>query len=514
MNCLYWQGSNQAPRNDHKSMMAELPMSGIWLNIGCGNKHLNGFVNMDIEKPYNEKLDARKGLPYADQAVDGVYSEHFFEHLTQAEGLCFLRECRRVLKRGGVVRIAMPDLDELVKRYMSEDWRGDGDMFKLGFDWVSNRCEMLNIAMREWGHKHVYNEEELVRIVSMAGLEPVARCAHGRSDVKNFVGRETRDGSKLIMEFRAPDRAVGASPLVSILIPAYRADWFRHALKSAQEQSYQNTEIIISDDSPNGEIENIVRSAMTSDSRIRYFRNDPAEGGLNNYLKLYASSRGEFIKFLNDDDAMDFGCIEKMINIFRKHLSVTLVTSRRFRIDEHGNQLPDIPATRTLSEVDVEVEGVSCANALTRSGVNFIGEPSTAMFRKKDLEWVQPHLMSFGGMAAIGAGDVAMWLNLLSRGNLYYIAEPLSTFRVHLGQRQNEPAIQKAGHQTWQGFFFHARRLGLLSTYISYEMKVRVNSVAAWRRISLKRPRSIGQLLREFRVNATLWAKSVLCGQP
>ena len=203
MNCLYWQGSNQAPRNDHKSMMAELPMSGIWLNIGCGNKHLNGFVNMDIEKPYNEKLDARKGLPYADQAVDGVYSEHFFEHLTQAEGLCFLRECRRVLKRGGVVRIAMPDLDELVKRYMSEDWRGDGDMFKLGFDWVSNRCEMLNIAMREWGHKHVYNEEELVRIASLAGLEPIARCAHGRSDVKNFVGRETRDGSKLIMEFRA-----------------------------------------------------------------------------------------------------------------------------------------------------------------------------------------------------------------------------------------------------------------------------------------------------------------------
>jgi len=495
-------------------MMVELSMSDIWLNIGCGNKHLNGFINMDIEKPYDKKLDARIGLPYRDESVDGIYSEHFFEHLTQAEGLGFLRECRRVLKRGGVVRIAMPDLDELVKRYMSEDWRGDGDMFKLGFDWVSNRCEMLNIAMREWGHKHVYNEEELVRIVSMAGLEPVARRAHGRSDVKNFVGRETRDGSKLIMEFRAPDRAVGASPLVSILIPAYRADWFRHALKSAQEQSYQNTEIIISDDSPNGEIENIVRSAMTSDSRIRYFRNDPAEGGLNNYLKLYASSRGEFIKFLNDDDAMDFGCIEKMINIFRKHLSVTLVTSRRFRIDEHGNQLPDIPATRTLSEVDVEVEGVSCANALTRSGVNFIGEPSTAMFRKKDLEWVQPHLMSFGGMAAIGAGDVAMWLNLLSRGNLYYIAEPLSTFRVHLGQRQNEPAIQKAGHQTWQGFFFHARRLGLLSTYISYEMKVRVNSVAAWRRISLKRPRSIGQLLREFRVNATLWAKSVLCGQP
>ena len=97
-----------------------------------------------------------------------------------------------------------PDLDDFVRRYMSRDWRGDGDMFKLGFDWVANRCEMLNIGMREWGHKHLYNEEALIRVARMAGLQPKGRCEFGKSDVRNqnSIGKKNADSILLQISLR------------------------------------------------------------------------------------------------------------------------------------------------------------------------------------------------------------------------------------------------------------------------------------------------------------------------
>jgi len=472
-------------------------MSGVWLNIGCGKKHLPGYVNMDIEPPYDRKLDARSGLPYADRTVDGVYSEHFFEHLTQAEGLRFLRECRRVLKRGGRIRVAMPDLDELIRRYQSEDWQGDGDMFRLGFDWVVNRCEMMNLAMREWGHKHLYNEEELVRIARLAGLEPVQRCEHGKSDVHAFSGRETRQGSKLIMEFALPVPVSSTAPLVSILIPAYRADWFKLAMQSAQKQTYRNIEIIVSDDSPDGRIGAVTQEAIVSDNRVLYYRNDPPKGGLGNYLQLFTLAKGEYVKFLNDDDTLAETCVERMVDAFNVHPGVTLVTSQRKCVDAEGNELPATLASRALSQIDAELEGGECANTLVRSGINFIGEPTTVMFRKRDLVHVQPHLMSFGGMVGRGAGDVAMWLNLLGQGNAFYISEALSTFRVHYGQRQNDPAIHLAGLESWRGFVFHGQRLGIVSPYISYAIRYRCDHRSPWKRLYFRPRRLLKTCLKQ-----------------
>ncbi|WP_367156086.1 glycosyltransferase [Methylomonas sp. HYX-M1] len=476
-------------------------MQKTFLNIGCGRQHITGFVNMDIVKPYDRKLDARKGLPFPECSVDGIYSEHFFEHLTQAEGLGFLRECRRVLKPGGVVRIAMPDLDDLVRRYTSEDWRGDGDMFKLGFDWVENRCEMMNIAMREWGHKHVYNEEELVRIARYAGLEPIGRCRHGCSDIPELAGRETRNSSKLIMEFTLPARSSESRPLVSVLIPAYRADYFRQALTSALSQTYSHLEIIVCDDSANNSIESMTRELAQQDGRVTYIRNQPPQGGLGNYLNCFARANGEFIKFLNDDDVLEPNCIEKMLNVFAAHPGVTLVTSKRVLIDSRGERLPDLPATQRLCREDSEMDGISCANALIAGQINFLGEPSTAMFRKIDLAWVKPHFMSIGGLIGIGAGDVAMWLNLLGRGNGYYIAEPLSYFRLHEQQRQQDPAIQQQGQQTWRKFIFQGRRLGLMPHLLVWGIRSRSAGSNVWRTMQIvTSPLFLIQLRGYFRI--------------
>ena len=455
-------------------------MTGTWLNIGCGKQHLSGFVNMDIEHPYDVKLDATQGLPYRDQTVDGVYSEHFFEHLTQTEGLAFLRECRRVLKPNGRIRVAMPDLDEEVRRYVSSDWRGDGDMFKLGFEWVANRCEMLNIGMREWGHKYLYNEEELIRVARTAGFEPTQRYANGKSETPEFVGRETRAGSYLIMEFMVSNKAVAASPLVSVVIPAYRVTWFQQAFSSALSQTHQNIELVVCDDSPNGDIEEIVQAAAISDSRVTYIRNVPALGSANNLLKCTSLAKGEFIKTVNDDDLLEPTCIEKMLSVFREHPTVNLVTSYRKLIDASGNRLPDMPATRRLTLSDFEFEGISCTGALLATRLNFIGEPTSVMYRKVDLEWVAPNYLTFAGRLALGAGDVCMWLHLLGRGNAFYISEALSSFRWHAGQEQHQQSSQAEAGKTWAHLITHGQRLGLFGTGNGASIKGREKSTDPW----------------------------------
>lgn len=60
-----------------------------------------------------------KGLPFPDDSCDVVYHSHLFEHLDPPIGLSFLREIKRVLKPGGIIRIVVPDLEQLCRDYIS-----------------------------------------------------------------------------------------------------------------------------------------------------------------------------------------------------------------------------------------------------------------------------------------------------------------------------------------------------------------------------------------------------------
>jgi SAM-dependent methyltransferase len=63
------------------------------------------------------RWDLRRGIPYQDSAFDVVYNSHFLEHLNRRHAGEFLKECYRVLKPGGVIRIVVPDLAYLVRQY-------------------------------------------------------------------------------------------------------------------------------------------------------------------------------------------------------------------------------------------------------------------------------------------------------------------------------------------------------------------------------------------------------------
>jgi predicted SAM-dependent methyltransferase len=176
------------------------PDTLVKLHVGCGNVRFEGWVNIDkTGKGADLRRDLRKGLPYDDDSAVLIYNEHLIEHLTCEEGLAVLREFYRVLKPGGIVRIATPDLDYLVAKYVSDDWRAQYWIQNLRSE-IQTRAEMLNISFRDWEHKYLYNAEELERRLREVGFTRISRQPWHVSQHPELANRETREDSKLILE--------------------------------------------------------------------------------------------------------------------------------------------------------------------------------------------------------------------------------------------------------------------------------------------------------------------------
>ena len=93
------------------------------LNLGCGHNVLEGWVNSDANPPSTAVtlLDVENKFPFTDNEFDYIFSEHMIEHLPYEVGSRSLKECYRVLKPRGVVRVSTPDLAFLVDLYTNSE---------------------------------------------------------------------------------------------------------------------------------------------------------------------------------------------------------------------------------------------------------------------------------------------------------------------------------------------------------------------------------------------------------
>ena len=95
------------------------------MNAGCGSKlaACGNWTNVDISGNATGeivKCDLLNGLPFNDNEFDAVYHSHVLEHIPKSKSRLFISECKRVLKKNGIMRVVVPDLENIARTYLKE----------------------------------------------------------------------------------------------------------------------------------------------------------------------------------------------------------------------------------------------------------------------------------------------------------------------------------------------------------------------------------------------------------
>ena len=239
-------------------------------------------------------------------------------------------------------------------------------------------------------------------------------------------------------------------PLVSIVIPTYqRPDYFRPALESAQKQTYRNLDIFVTDNSHNDKTEEVYKKYFADDPRITYEHHTEFNAKGNWYCAMaYDNPKAEYVNWLMDDDIFAPKKIATMMDFYFTYPDVTIVTSYRSLIDEKGNVLPDKSWSKPICKGTSRLSGDEVGRLLLQSTINYLGEPTTALLRKK-------YMLGGGRLGWTGKegkyqiSDFPTWFCLMAQGDLIYITEPLSSFRQHDSQQHQNLDTHFGGLICW-----------------------------------------------------------------
>jgi predicted SAM-dependent methyltransferase len=149
----------------------------ILVEVGAGDvAGKNGWVTIDITDHCDIYWDLRKGIPFPDQSVTKIYSSHFFEHLSFRETQKFLAECRRALAPGGKFLICVPNARIWLEAYVKGTTL-DPKAF-LGWSPAYNHTTQIDyanyVAYMDGEHKYMFDEENLLFILNLAGFKNVS----------------------------------------------------------------------------------------------------------------------------------------------------------------------------------------------------------------------------------------------------------------------------------------------------------------------------------------------------
>jgi predicted SAM-dependent methyltransferase len=124
-----------------------------YLNIGCGTKFHKEWINIDMvsDSPYVIQHNLLNGLPFEDEKFDVVYHSQVLEHFPKNKAFDFIKECYRVLKPNGIIRIVVPDLENIVeeyKKHVNENLNNPTEISIANYDWIL--LEMYDQSVRNY----------------------------------------------------------------------------------------------------------------------------------------------------------------------------------------------------------------------------------------------------------------------------------------------------------------------------------------------------------------------------
>jgi predicted SAM-dependent methyltransferase len=140
----------------------------VKLHLGCGKRHLPGFIHIDKDKyEHTDYVQDIKDLSnFEDESVDLIYLCHCFNYLSDTDAKNALKEWYRVLKKGGILRIAVPDFAAVVKAYLKFK---DLKLLKRIITGYYKSKEGIDY------HRAVYDEKTLSKLLKECGFSSVDR---------------------------------------------------------------------------------------------------------------------------------------------------------------------------------------------------------------------------------------------------------------------------------------------------------------------------------------------------
>ena len=158
--------------------------TAVRLHVGCGNKRLEGWINVDVEAlpEVDVVADVRSGLNFRD--AEAVFAEHFLEHLRIDEAMSFLGQAHGCLRAGGWLRLSTPNVD-WVWRVLYSDDRSAAHRIEPVLD--------FNRSFYGWGHRFLWNHELLQEALEAVGFSQVRFCRYGESELTMFRGLERHE---------------------------------------------------------------------------------------------------------------------------------------------------------------------------------------------------------------------------------------------------------------------------------------------------------------------------------
>ena len=218
---------------------------------------------------------------------------------------------------------------------------------------------------------------------------------------------------------------------ISVVMPVYNApeDFFRAAIESILNQTFQDFEFIIIDDASKDYIETIAKSY--SDSRLKYYKLEQNQGAANARNTAISKATGKYLAFLDADDVALPTRLEKQYNFLETHPEIGVLGTKTEII---GNDSKEMHFPTPTKHQDIE-------NYLILSGCVFC--QSSIMLRKEILDKNNIYYKT----EYIPAEDYAFWLDLIGKTKFEVMEDVLVQYRFHeqnISHRQANKQAQKS----------------------------------------------------------------------
>lgn len=190
-----------------------------YLYVGCGHHRMQGFIHVEINTAKQFKKGGNSGppeiiaditrhIPVKDNSVDLIFSRATLEHLTYHELINHFLECHRIIKKGGYVRMTVPDMDIMIENYQNK--KEDLEIAKIEGEISSdmpceNHTDLFINRVLYHDHYYLHNFDTLNRALKKTGFTNIKKVNPGQTALikiseELYKAEKGRDKLSVIIE--------------------------------------------------------------------------------------------------------------------------------------------------------------------------------------------------------------------------------------------------------------------------------------------------------------------------